>query len=719
MKKLWAIMMMAIFVISLVPLAIADEEGTGTDNSQSTDTDNSISYNTLVGNIRAYIISTEHDNILACVGDVQNRFWSYDAEFVEKNAREFCLAWANLKEKDEQTQSEINNVQAQEDIEALTLRIREYIAQNSFSDLFECEQKVVDGFLVHPEYVKSAARHFCLAWMNVQKAQETTAQETGKESQPGKSISTGGMKAIAAVKKLKVGKTMEEWKDLEKQVREYVNSVDHDSFEACIGNVQNKLWEEDANWVKSTAEYYCAMWRYNNMLKEGKEAKKEAKENLKEITQEIKATQLKKAVEVIKNNPDLMNAMSKFTQEQKDLMAKYFSRARYEWCLENPERCREALKNIALEFAPVKERIVDEKTVAEARRRYAAYKEEQDKAIENAKESKDAFLNLKKKGASDEQLLEEAKVYLANKISIVQGYLNKMKERIDMSDSISDEKAKELTADIETGLNKLNELSEKTKQATTKEDIRAIAEEVKSVWKHFGLETEGVAVGLMQDKVMDVIVRSNNLEEKLYEMLQGAELRNIDIDVANDLVAEFSAEIEGARDAYQESRELLAKANEMRKDIETASEDKVKEYKAVVEQSKAKLSEARDHIFNAQKLLDDIIAKLREAYRNKPLKEISAENSAAADTSASEDGQSGIECKDHDTGRDIFTASSVTGFSGYMNGEFIDFCSNNEDGIGTVEQGQYVHEYSCDKGGLVIGNTYECENGCVIGACVK
>ena len=733
MKKIYAILMMAVFLISLVPISLAEESDDSGAIGDSEDSVSDIDLTQLVADIRAFVAGTEHDNILACVGDVQNKFWAYDAEFVARSAREFCLAWGNFKDTSDVT-SEISEAKSGEDVEAMIVRIRTFIAENPQNDLNSCVKEVINAFPGRSVFVKDTAKHFCLAWMKSTEVQETeddtaddVASDQGKESKdkqkkdyPGK-----GKKLVEMAKKeaRKAGLSIEEWKVLQDKIKDYVMETPHDSFDTCVGDVENNYWAEDSNAITQLARYYCSLWVKKQDNKAAEDDKQETDKPM------LPAYDMKKVIRAVEKNPELVDALSKFTDEQKDLMAKYFSRARYEWCLENVKECRDTMKNLVEEYKPVKSRVIDEEKLSEARRRYIAAKEEYKNQVDEAKQRRQAFLDLKEKGASDEDLLAEAKLYLASKINVVAEHLNKIKERVNAAEGLSDEKAKEILADLDTGLARLEELRAKTEAAATKEEIRAIADELKGFWEHFGLTTKDVAVGIIQDKVMDVIARSGNLEKQLESLLSGAELRNIDVSIVDELVDKFSAKIEQAREAYQESRELMAKASEYRASLakETATEEQIAAYRDIVAKSNEKLNQAREYIKEAHDLLNEIMTKLREAYKNKIPLEDKADVGAAGDssedsTSAASDSErprrSRFACDDSDGGRDIFAAGSVNGFSGYMKGEFVDYCSDDEDGIGSADEGKYVHEYFCQDG-LVVGNTYKCDNGCSKGACVE
>ncbi|MBT4541201.1 hypothetical protein HOC35_06845 [Candidatus Woesearchaeota archaeon] len=491
------------------------------------------------------------------------------------------------------------------------------------------------------------------------------------------------------------------WKKVDNDIRRFVMNTDHDSTLTCVGDVQNKFFEFDANRVEHTARYYCSIWANSNK-KVGEEKPM------------LPAYDVKKA-RILKKRPALVKAVGQFTEGQKNLIGKEFSRARYKWCLENEEDCKETLKKVKTEVDKAKKKISKEtkeeakEKAMEARRRFAKAKELYKEKLEKAKERRSKFLEVREnKDVSEEEKVESAKEYLVEKIELVMRHLDKLKERVESAENMDEERAKAIVERIDGEMVKLEDLIEKTKAAQTKQDIRAIADRLKKIWKGFNPVTKGYAVGLMHAKVNDIIVRSNQLEKKLDSMIESAELRDIDVSVVDEKVDEFSEKIERARQAYAESKEQLQEAWDFRKTLTDATDADVEKYKSLVQYSNDSLKEARQLIKEANELLKEIIKELKEAYNGA----LPVVEEAEAEEELPE-----ASCVDNDDGRDIFTASFVSGDSGAMVGEFTDFCSDSDAGIGHVDEGTYVHEYFCESG-FVVGITKECDNGCSAGACI-
>jgi hypothetical protein len=484
------------------------------------------------------------------------------------------------------------------------------------------------------------------------------------------------------------------WREIENDIRRFVFNSEHDDASTCVGNVQNKFFEHDADRVENAARYFCSIW-----------AKKQGN-NDKPM---LPAYEVKQA-RIGKNKPELVKVLPKFDEAQKRLIGKEFSRARYEWCLKNENDCKTVIKNLAnsLKKAEMVKEISKEKAL-EARKRFAKAKDMYDEKLVEAKEKRANFLELReRKEVSEDDRVEAASEYLVEKIELVMRHLDKLKERVLSAEGMEEEKANAIVKRIDTEMDKLTVLIEKAKAAETKEDIRAVADALKNIWKGFQPETKGYAVGLMHAKVNDIIVRSNSLEKKLDSMIESAELRDIDVSIVDEKVDKFSQKIEMARQAYADSKDMLAEATEFRKDNSDATEEVVKRYKDMVKEANDKLKEARELIKEANDVLKEIIKELKNAYKG-VLPEVDELEEEAKVALAS--------CVDNDFGRDIFTASFVSGDSGKVVGEFNDFCSNNDAGIGHVDEGTYVHEYFCEDG-FVVGITKECSNGCSVGACI-
>lgn len=347
---------------------------------------------------------------------------------------------------------------------------------------------------------------------------------------------------------------------------------------------------------------------------------------------------------VAKNKPELIKALPKFDEEQKKLMSKEFSRARFEWCLKNEKECKNVLKNLVNDLKEAKETVKEKKQISkekaiEARERYAKAKEFYQEKLEKAKDRRANFLELKeKKEASEQEKVEAAKEYLIEKIELVMGHLDKLKERVESTESMDEEKATAIVERIDTEMAKLEELVDKTKEAQTKEDIRAVVERLKKIWKGFQPETKGYAIGLMHAKVNDIIVRSNELEKKLDSMIEGAELRDIDVSIVDEAVNEFSQKIESARQAYVDSKDMLQEATDFRKDLKEPSDAEIEKYNIMVKEANEKLKEARDLIQEANELLKDIIKELKEAYGG-VLPQVDNEEDVGSDEDVSGSGQ--------------------------------------------------------------------------------
>jgi len=257
------------------------------------------------------------------------------------------------------------------------------------------------------------------------------------------------------------------------------------------------------------------------------------------------------------------------------------------------------------------------------------------------------FLELKKlkeEGSteySETEMVDTAKDYLLRSIEMLKNHLITIQERVKSSESLTEEEVNEKVKEIEDGLVKLDDLRARVDAATTKEELKVVTEELKDFWKEYRLVTKGQALELMQDKMKDILVRTNVLERKLDQMLQGAELRGIEIpEEVNALINTFSNQIEKARTLYTESRDIKNKAAEIRKEGFDTKEIQ-EEFNNLIVESNKKLQEARDAVTEAHKTLAEIITKILKVYNGK-LPETTPED-IASQAEAEESAEAGVE----------------------------------------------------------------------------
>ncbi|MBT4823827.1 hypothetical protein HON88_01365 [Candidatus Woesearchaeota archaeon] len=557
--------------------------------------------------------------------------------------------------------------------------------------------------------------------------EDMVTEETNEDEVEDEGDEADDDESVAPVKDKSGKKGLSAWKQLEQDIRRYISQNEFNSLEDCVETVVKKFPNRPV-FTKATAKHLCRIKMNKNKVSDGKPM--------------LPAYDVKKIIRAVKERPELEKAVAEFTSSQKDIMSDKFSRARYKWCLENTDECKDVLEKLVkgVKKKVQEKRKVIKKDLKVSRERYLKAKEDYTKVSDELKERRVAFLEMKenkglckdpeseKCAEHNEKMLEKAKAWLVRSIDVLDKHLNKIQERVKSSEDLSEEDATKMLEDVEAGLKRLRTLREKAEAATTKEEVRAVAKEVKKFWSKYKVSSKGYAIHLAQGKVEDIIKKSYQLERKLEAILKGAELRGIEItEEVDSLVDEFSENTEEARAHYEKSREYLREAYALRKDGAAEDVDRVKE---LMEMSKEELKSAREAIQSAHKKLSEMMRVFKALMRSagEDSKEVinEAVENEYDEEQAEEDAEdmmdNGVEeplanCVDHDSDRDIFTASFVAGDSGYMVAEFNDFCSNHDAGIGTVEEGTYVHEYFCSDG-FVVGQTYECDNGCSAGACI-
>ena len=371
-----------------------------------------------------------------------------------------------------------------------------------------------------------------------------------------------------------------------------------------------------------------------------------------------------------------------------------------------------------------RERVVDKDVLSKAKETYKNAKEKAEelrRAYEarknNWKEAKDKLDSCRDTEDNcfedESDAIESGKEFLLGAAERAMTYFEKLKSKIESSDDISEARAQALVADIDSVLNRLESIVEMIRDATTKDEVNSAAKELRKVWEVVKEKGKAHATKIIQAKLSDLIERAYATGERVEGAVANLEEEGTDVSEIDALLDNYYALLEKTRDIHAQAEEIREDA---RKQItEDMSPELRKDIGERLKEANEKTKDAKEVLKEAHKTLRDIVKLLKKL--GGILSELSGEDVTVIEEIQEEttDLASAV-CNDVD-GKDILTASYTYGDSGAVVGEFNDFCSNNENGIGHVEEGIYLHEYFCDAG-FVVGKTLKCAGGCVEGACI-
>ncbi|MBT7902827.1 hypothetical protein HN587_03115 [Candidatus Woesearchaeota archaeon] len=375
-----------------------------------------------------------------------------------------------------------------------------------------------------------------------------------------------------------------------------------------------------------------------------------------------------------------------------------------------------------------RERVLSKEVVDSARERYADAKEEFEKVKKAYDEKKTKWSefqqNLKDCEGVDsarcDDLREEAfgpaKDYLVSATKQAINYFEKLKAKVESMDDLDEERARSMVEDIDSTLGKLEDLLNRINAANSRDDLNVVAKELRQLWSKVKNQGVSHATEIVHSKLIDLIKRAEYTGDKIEAKISELDEQSEDVEKLEDLLESYFDSLDQAKASYYEAVDLREKANDLLKNGIDSRETK-EEFDSILSESKSKFKEARDYLTRSHRILVEIVKLIKSLGADIPLAETEQElESEMIQVIESEVTAEGVSCKDYDYGINIFKPSFVRGDSGKVIGTFKDFCSDNENGIGHVEQGAFVHEYLCENS-KVVGMTYECENGCYDGAC--
>ena len=268
---------------------------------------------------------------------------------------------------------------------------------------------------------------------------------------------------------------------------------------------------------------------------------------------------------------------------------------------ENPA---EKLKRYTLKLlSPVdayRKRIVAQDQMEKAQEAYQKAKERYQQASDQYDQKRDEFLAIKKQAKEcgglpteecqkiNQEVIDRAKEFLLNAADKAIEYLNKIKQKAQSSDDLSDEDAAKITQEISDAIAQLEDAKSQVNAATTKEEITQLVKTINEIWRDTKQQAILNSERVVHAKIGEIIQRSTHLEDKLHcsiSALPGG--NNVEIDA---MVSDFSSSLASAQDSYEQAKDLL---NDSQID-----EAKAEQAKGLLQDSQANLQKAHDQLKN-------------------------------------------------------------------------------------------------------------------------
>ena len=281
---------------------------------------------------------------------------------------------------------------------------------------------------------------------------------------------------------------------------------------------------------------------------------------------------------------------------------------------EDPKKINEFLKKLKIKKIKkdmlFKERVIKGEKLKEAKEKYSIAKQKYADAKDDFLDEKKEFLKAKGEG-NETAALEHAKKYLLNAADVVLSSLEKVKERIESSEDLTEQEAIDALADINKMIESVKNAKTKVEQATTKEDIKEAGKTIINAWKNTKPRLKMHIAKVENSKIGEVIKRSERLEEKLNKVLAKMEEEGIQVEGIDAKVSEFSAKINEAKEKIKLSKGKFEEAKNIRK--ENLTEGEITKVNDLIKESRALAKEAHDALKEAHSILKDILKDIKEA----------------------------------------------------------------------------------------------------------
>lgn len=220
---------------------------------------------------------------------------------------------------------------------------------------------------------------------------------------------------------------------------------------------------------------------------------------------------------------------------------------------------------------------------------------------------KNEFEWAKEKIKRFDRLSDDEKSNATEKISrFLLKTLDRMDSHLDILESwaekvnITEERRAQILADISDKREEIDEFRTEIEDATTVEELRSIAKDIKESWKGFVPSIKRISGELLTERIGKIIETSEELSVKMHVKLDNLSQNESEVQEMQDLLEQYDEHISLAREQY----ELAMDTYEQIGNSTNAS--------SMFEQTKKYLWEAREQLNEAHQVLKELVKKYRE-----------------------------------------------------------------------------------------------------------
>src|SRR3989338_1400198 len=237
-----------------------------------------------------------------------------------------------------------------------------------------------------------------------------------------------------------------------------------------------------------------------------------------------------------------------------------------------------------------KARTLAESKKADAKARFEEAKRHFEEVKASIKDAKEDLMD-----ASDEEKAKKANNYLGHVLDAIEKHLNKVLAKVEENEYLTEAQVSELTSAINERLEKVSGLRSGLESATTRDEIKALAKDVRELLKDVKDHTKVASGKAFSHRMGGVIVQSEHLQAKLEKVLERMTENGLDTSSAEALISEFGSLIDSAKVHFEAAiakfKEAESLTGDDRAEVIKQAQSNMREAQADLKEARAKLKE--------------------------------------------------------------------------------------------------------------------------------
>ena len=189
--------------------------------------------------------------------------------------------------------------------------------------------------------------------------------------------------------------------------------------------------------------------------------------------------------------------------------------------------------------------------------RYKVAKADYINAMEAYKNAKQDYLRMKElrgkgfRGAP----LEKAKNFLLRSIEAMIAHLEMVKARVDITPGLDDERKAEITEDLDSHINWLEERKQKVEMAEDRKELVETAREVRKKWVEVRVEMKKIVGEIIISRIDSVLEKGEEIGDRLDARIETMKEKGYDTEELESLLTDYREHMNLARENRDKAKE--------------------------------------------------------------------------------------------------------------------------------------------------------------------